>query len=1230
MIPSRLVIPLVVTVILLPVVLLGGLLGALQVPAVQRWVAREIAANAPVRLEGFAIGWPLNLQADQLTLVDDDGPWLVLSQFRFGWSPAALWGDTLHIRHLAARHLELRRLPSAETSNEKAGPPHLPPLPIDVLLDDLTVEQFTVDPVVGLPAAEGRLSAQGSFIAGHLRAAVVAAVATEGANGQMRVAVDGSDQDLRVVGQAAAHDLPSSLPIRSARLAMAGQVSLTTGDIGVGHLRLDTDRGQASAVGWVRGWGEDCRLHLIGHLPDLSTFGAGVAGSATVLADLSGGLARPRLTASIDPVGLSTGIADVDPLLGDAPHASAAIALDRNLKPGLFVAAVDGKGASARLGGLFRLPLFVGLRLKIDQLEGLSGGLYRGWASAEGMLLGSPDDPSLAARLDGQGEAESWPVRVHAKAAARHLTDQPVGQAQIDLSTDNGLAGTAVSAFQWGPVVRLDRLEIASGADRLNGNLTWDRQRQLAAGRLQAEIGSLGRWAALAGIPSVDGAARIEASLEPGRDQGGAFSVDAAKLRISDVSIRHLTAKGKFTDLFGRPRGQLNLQAEGGDAGRLKIDRLRADANGDLQKMTFALEGTGKPAFAVSAQGLAEPDAGRYGLSALQLTLGPQQLRLTAPTRLEMKGDAVRLAPTVLTVAGSQVRAEGALVGDKIDGDLTFAGLPLAAAQPLLPELRPDGVVSGQLSIGGTRRLPRVTARLSGRQINFGGHHEGIEGAAQANWDGKRIHATLTARGLRGSQLQAEGECPLAMVNGRPDIGDGAITGHADGQADLARLAELVPLGDQTVSGALTLNADISGQVAKPTVDATLRVAGGHYQNLDTGTSLTAIALSATARDSRHITIDIRGSDGGKGNFTATGEADLAGGPSFNANIDMHRLRVVNLDLATADADGAVHFDGAGGQGGVSGHVIIDGGEVDISQALPPRIVTLDVVNVNLPPGKKPGKQPAAEPPFDLTLALEADLHNLHLFGRGLDSQWHGQLAIGGTASAPTLIGQLTSSRGSFEAFGRRLTLTQGSVSFDGNYPPDPRLDIIAQGQAQDISAEVHVTGTANKPDLAFTSDPPLPQDEVLSRLLFGTSFGQLSVLQQLSLAQAAAGQITGGEGGGFDPLGKVKGFLGLDVLQAGSETTNPMSISGLPGVPVAPGSGPNPALAQQTSNQRTIGPSLSAGKYLNNRTFVRVDQGTTGGQVTVEIELGGGFAVETQVGENTGEGAGLRWKKDY
>ena len=95
--------------------------------------------------------------------------------------------------------------------------------------------------------------------------------------------------------------------------------------------------------------------------------------------------------------------------------------------------------------------------------------------------------------------------------------------------------------------------------------------------------------------------------------------------------------------------------------------------------------------------------------------------------------------------------------------------------------------------------------------------------------------------------------------------------------------------------------------------------------------------------------------------------------------------------------------------------------------------------------------------------------------------------------------------RGDYEFAGREFDIERGIIRFDGSVPANPSLDIAANANTHGLNATIRVTGNAEKPEIGFTSVPALPEDELLSRLLFGTSITSLSAPEALQLASAVA-----------------------------------------------------------------------------------------------------------------------------
>jgi translocation and assembly module TamB len=100
---------------------------------------------------------------------------------------------------------------------------------------------------------------------------------------------------------------------------------------------------------------------------------------------------------------------------------------------------------------------------------------------------------------------------------------------------------------------------------------------------------------------------------------------------------------------------------------------------------------------------------------------------------------------------------------------------------------------------------------------------------------------------------------------------------------------------------------------------------------------------------------------------------------------------------------------------------------------------------------------------------------------------------------------------------------------FDQNGPIDPQLDIVAEASRSGTQVGIGITGNAMAPQIAFSSTPALPDEEILSRLLFGGPVTSLSATDALQLAAALA-SLQGGSG--LDPIGSLRNSIGLDQLR--------------------------------------------------------------------------------------------------
>ena len=124
--------------------------------------------------------------------------------------------------------------------------------------------------------------------------------------------------------------------------------------------------------------------------------------------------------------------------------------------------------------------------------------------------------------------------------------------------------------------------------------------------------------------------------------------------------------------------------------------------------------------------------------------------------------------------------------------------------------------------------------------------------------------------------------------------------------------------------------------------------------------------------------------------------------------------------------------------------------------------------------------------PLGITLDLEVDLGpRFYLTGYGLNSGLVGSMRVLMRDGKLTGLGALRTRGGAIEAYGQRLQLRRGAITFQGDITR-PVLDIEALRTGLAVEAGVRVAGTARNPRIELVSYPAVSEIEKLSWLLLG------------------------------------------------------------------------------------------------------------------------------------------------
>ena len=462
--------------------------------------------------------------------------------------------------------------------------------------------------------------------------------------------------------------------------------------------------------------------------------------------------------------------------------------------------------------------------------------------------------------------------------------------------------------------------------------------------------------------------------------------------------------------------------------------------------------------------------------------------------------------------------------------------------------------------------------------------------------DGRVLVQAKTA-GTGLDKIDIRGELPVAVSLLEPGAAmnpDGPVQGIVKAEVQLREVWPYLPLPEHRVAGLLAVDARLTGTPANPAIEGDAALQDVDYEHLVHGTLIRNIQGRVRFAGEDFVLEGMSGQDDYGGSFKITGQGSLAGGaPTFEIATKLNTLRVVNSDAVKADVDADINTRQQADGMLVKGQAVIRRAEVNLGVALPPSISTLDVEDGSEPPAESQEEAVPSRIALDITVDAPGQIF---VRGRGLESEWEGNVKVTGTAKQPIVSGGLAARRGRIDVIGKGFTLDDSKIQFFGGESIDPMLGIRGVHEGDEITVIALLEGPASKPEITLESQPPLPEDEVLSRLLFGKTASSLGPLEAAQLA-ASASELAGG-GSGVDVLGTIRNFVGVDVLEV------------------------------DTSGDAA---AVKAGTYVADGVFVGAKQGAAPGSssVTVEVEVTPNISVTTESGQ-TNSNAGVNFKWDY
>lgn len=801
----------------------------------------------------------------------------------------------------------------------------------------------------------------------------------------------------------------------------------------------------------------------------------------------------------------------------------------------------------------------VGLRLDRLTLAG-AGYALRGRARVGTLGEGFP----VAARLSGEitelaafsglaGQALSGELQFNTRGTGTLLggeidaafgartRDLGVGIAEIDgLLAGEGRAALGLTRDAEGLV--LHEISVETGALLVR-----------AEGRVAGEDGALSATARLPDLSALR--AGLSGAVEAGAEMRLAGEQAELSISLDGPDGARIAFAGIARDVFGRPAldGELRLSLPSlSPLAPLAGGRLAGATEG---RVRLSAE-TGSGALEIEAAGsLRDLQAGPEIVSTLmrgESTIGLRVSRTAAESPFEI---------VQLRLANPQGGLEAAGRAGAGETRLRLSAR-LADAALLTPDL------TGTLSAEGT-----VEEREGLLWLDFDGSGPGGSTG--------RLSGSVAPDSGR-ADLAARGTVPLALTD--PFLGPVRARGSARYDLALRGAPGLPALSGEIVLQEARLFAPLA-RIALSPVEARVTLSGG------------AARIAASA-----------GVEGG-GRLTAGGQIDLlrAGLPgALEIALDSVLLRDAALYDTSLSGSVAVNGPLAGGAR-IGGDLRLGATEIRVpSGGLAGGGAILPIAHLNEPAAVRSTRARAGlldtgagsgggGPVYPLDLSISAP-QRIFVRGRGLDAELGGAIRLRGTSADPAPEGRFELVRGRLDLLGRRLDLVEGWAQLLGGF--DPQLFLAARSEAPDgTRVTITLSGRASSLDLGLSSEPQLPEDEILARLFFGRGIDRISPLQAAQLASALADLAGGGTGGGV--VGRLRRGFGLDDLDVTTEEGG--------------------------------GATLRAGRYLTENVYTNVTVGSDGqSTVTINLDLPRGLTARGSIDGGGRSGVGLFLERDY
>ena len=615
---------------------------------------------------------------------------------------------------------------------------------------------------------------------------------------------------------------------------------------------------------------------------------------------------------------------------------------------------------------------------------------------------------------------------------------------------------------------------------------------------------------------------------------------------IGSFVIKEVDLSGNTFISYEDPRLHINGSMKGAEINgqRIKTASFKADSKGEIIEGSLNILGASKTRYKTDFK-LTELNENetKIEINNINLNFQKEVLKNKTPVLLSVFKDRISISSFNLYHKDNYIIGAVDLVYDGgLEGSLELKHLNLEDVSQLLNLYFPlKGRLTGQINLNTNLKYPDIKTNIRAENLKFMSFtseelllnllisKNGVDFNIDVNDKAQKI---LTASGKANIDLSS----PNLQESYKKATID--ISVQSDG-VDISPLAAFNP-ELQKIDGKLKIDVSAFGTGENPNVSGKIEVED---------VKLNFYSLRNEV-EIPHAVMDLEGIyavlqpviiNTGEGKGIFDGRIDLRD-LTYTAKGTMEGMLVKsNPDDVTANLYGDINVKGQGFKAFIDGKITARKVKAIVPEKPVKYIENIQFVdnrNIQLEEFIFTGKGPKDYFIEYIAMDLDVDIpNNSWIKGSGANIEVEGKLNVKKNYGELYVVsGSIDVVKGEYHFMGKLFNIEGGSVSFRGKEVVNPFLDVRALYEVSSVQVYINITGTAEKPKIQLTSDPPLDENEIVSYLVFGTSTDNLSSDDRLAF-QERAGQVLG-----TMAVGELREMLGeefaIDVITIkGGET---------------------------------------------------------------------------------------------